>query len=100
MNLGLSAEDRKASQAGLIEDYFAALAANGVAAYSHDDFLIDHRLGTMMSQLINTSALFQTDNELLASECAQFGLDWKDVCLLRGEAMLRELNVADFLRSI
>lgn len=100
LNLGLSMEDRKASQSGLIEDYFAALTAHGVEGYSHADFLIDHRLGTMMSQLINAAALFQTDTELLASECAGFGLDWKDVWLLRGEAMLRELNVADFLRAI
>ncbi|GAB5480629.1 MAG: hypothetical protein Pars92KO_03860 [Parasphingorhabdus sp.] len=100
LNLGLATDERHASQEQLIEGYLSALAANGVENYSHDDFLIDHRLGTMFSQLINLAALFQTDYELLEEECAQFGLDWKEVWLLRGEAMLRELQVADFLRAI
>lgn len=77
-----------------------ALAANGVEDYGHDDFLIDHKLGTTFSQLISMIGIDQTDVELIASECAQFGLDWKDVWLLRAEAMLQELNVADFLRAI
>ncbi|MEP0190497.1 MAG: phosphotransferase [Erythrobacter sp.] len=100
LNLGLSSDARMASQTGLIEDYLAALAANGVQDYGYDDFLIDHRLGTMFTQLINVIAVAQTDHELIAEECAQHGLDWEDVWLLRGEAMLRELKVADFLRAI
>lgn len=100
LNLGLSTKDREASQARLIEEYLTALAANGVEDYGHDDFLIDHKLGTMFSQIINIIGVDQTDVELIASECAQFGLDWKDVWLLRAEAMLRELNIADFLRAI
>ena len=100
LNLGLATDEREVSQKQLIEDYLAALAANGVDDYGYDDFLIDHRLGAMCTQLINFIAVSQTDHELLTSECAQFDLDWKEVWLLRGEAMLRELNVADFLRAI
>lgn len=100
LNIGLATDQRTASQTQLIEGYLEALAARGVENYSHNDFLIDHRIGTMFSQLINLVALLQTDHELFARECADYGLDWKDVWLLRGEAMLRELKVADFLCEI
>ncbi len=100
LNLGLATAQRAASQTQLIEGYLEALAANGVENYSFDDFLIDHKLGTMFTQLINFIAVAQTDHELIARECADYGLDWKDVWLLRGEAMLRELNVPDFLCGI
>ncbi len=100
LSLGLSTDARTASQTGLITDYLTALSANGVQDYGYNDFLIDHRLGAMCSQVINFIAVAQTDHELIARECADYGLDWKDVWLLRGEAMLRELNVPDFLRGI
>lgn len=100
LNLGLAADQRTASQTQLIDGYLEALAANGVENYGSDDFLIDHKLGTMTTQIINFIAVNQTDPEFMAKECAEYGLDWKDVWLLRGEAMLRELEVADFLRAI
>ena len=100
LNLGLATDQRTASQTQLIDGYLDALAANGVENYGPGDFLIDHKLGTMFTQLINCIAVNQTDHELVAKECAEYGLDWKEVWLLRGEAMLRELKVADFLRAI
>lgn len=100
LNLGLAADQRTASQTQLIDGYLEELAANGVENYGADDFLIDHKLGTMTTQIINFIAVNQTDPEFMAKECDEYGLDWKDVWLLRGEAMLRELEVADFLRAL
>ena len=54
----------------------------------------------MMTQLINFVAVDQTDISVLQRECDDFGLDWREVWLLRGERMIRELNVPGFLRAL
>lgn len=100
LNLGLDSQVRTAGQADLIAAYLDALAGHGVTGYGEDEFLVDFKLGIMMTQLINFIAVDQTDVALIARECADFGLDWKEVWLMRGERMIREFDLPDFLRSL
>lgn len=89
-----------AAQQDLFDHYLSTLAHNGVQAYGRDDLAIDTRLGVMMSQLTNFIALDQTDVSVLQRECDDFGIDWREVWLLRGERMVRELDVPGFLRAL
>ncbi|MBB3775378.1 hypothetical protein FHS52_001347 [Erythromicrobium ramosum] len=50
--------------------------------------------------MINFIALAQTDATLVERECSEHGLDWKEVWLLRGEAMMQEQEVPAFLKAI
>ncbi|WP_343785446.1 hypothetical protein, partial [Erythrobacter ramosus] len=54
----------------------------------------------LFTQLINFIALAQTDATLVERECSEHGLDWKEVWLLRGEAMMQEQEVPAFLKAI
>ncbi len=99
-NLGLDTTVRRAHEAHIVDVYLDQLSQLGVAGYDRNAFLIDHKMGVMMTQLINFIAISQTDEALVRQECAEYGLDWKDVWLLRGEAMMRELEVPTFLRSL
>lgn len=89
-----------AAQQDLFDHYLSTLAHNGVQGYSRDDLTIDTRLGIMMSQLTNFIALDQTDVSVLQRECDDFGLDWREVWLLRGERMVRELDLSGFLQAL
>lgn len=84
----------------LFDHYLDMLAQHGVRDYGQDDLAIDIRLGAMMTQLTNFIALDQTDVSVLQRECEDFGLDWREVWLLRGERMIRELDVPGFLRAL
>ena len=99
-NLGLSTEARRSSEDMIVAEYLAQLKASGVHGYTREDFMIDYKLGALITQLINFIAVNQTDQKLVADECAAHGLDWKEVWLLRGDKMIRELNVPDFLRAL
>ncbi len=100
VNLGMTTSARRKNQAQIFSDYLSQLERLGVTDYDLGAFLIDHKLGVLFTQLINFIAIAQTDEKLLDQECREHGLDWKEVWLTRGEAMMRELDVPDFLRSI
>lgn len=100
LNLGLNSDIRRNVEADLINDYLEILANNGVGNYGLKQFSIDHKFGTLFTQMINFIAVNQTDEKLLEQECGECGLDWKEVWLLRGERMIEELDVAGFIRSL
>lgn len=100
INLGMTAGVRRKKEARIISDYLSQLERLGVTDYDLEAFLIDHKLGILFTQLINFIAIAQTDETLLDVECSEHGLDWKEVWLLRGEAMMQEQDLPDFLRGI
>lgn len=100
LHMSPSTEASPSCQADLFAHYLAVLADCGVRDYGWDDFTADFKLGLMMTQLINFVAVDQTDISVLQRECDDFGLDWREVWLLRGERMIRELNVPGFLRAL
>jgi hypothetical protein len=100
MHMAPSLEARVSSQAGLFSHYLTELEGHGVRGYGRDDFEIDFKLGMMMTQLINFVALDQTDVAVLQRECEDFGLDWREIWLLRAERMICELDVPGFLRAL
>ena len=99
-NLGLDYEVRQQCQDELIGQYLAELARGGVENYDREQFWTDYKLGIFMTQLINFIAVNQTDAALLERECAESGLDWKEVWLMRGERMMEEKDVAGFIQSL
>ncbi|MEQ9590770.1 MAG: phosphotransferase [Parvibaculaceae bacterium] len=100
INLGLKSETRSEIEDALINEYLELLKSHGVADYGRGEFLIDYKIGVMFTQLINFIAVAQTDTALLERECAECGLDWKTVWLLRGERMIEGYGIAEFLRSL
>lgn len=100
VNLGLDSATRSEVEDGLVAEYLDLLAANGVEDYGHENFMTDYKFGVFLTQLINFIAVSETDKALLDRECAECGLDWKEVWLMRGERMMRELDVPGFLRSL
>ncbi len=100
INLGMATGARRKIEAKIFGDYLSKLERLGVTDYDLDAFLIDHKLGILFTQLINFIAIAQTDETLLDQECREHGLDWKEVWLMRGEAMMQEQGVPDFLRGI
>jgi hypothetical protein len=100
IQFGLDIELRRTMEAELIGEYLAALASHGVEGYDSEAIALDHKLGTMLTQSINFIAINQTDSALIESECAAHGLNWIDVWLARGDAMIRDLDVPTFLRSL
>ncbi len=100
INLGLKSETRSEIEEALIDEYLDLLNAHGVASYGRSEFLIDYKIGVMITQLINFIAVAQTDTALVKRECAEHGLDWKEVWLLRGERMIEEYGIAEFLRAL
>lgn len=100
INLGMATGVRRKIEAQIISDYLSQLERLGVTDYDLDAFLIDHKLGILFTQLINFIAIAQTDETLLEQECREHGLDWKEVWLMRGEAMMQEQDVPGFLRGI
>ena len=100
LHMAPSMDARISSQTDLFAHYLAVLAQHGVQGYDQDDFAIDFKLGVMMTQMINFVAISQTDVAVLQRECDDFGFDWREVWLLRGERMVRELDVPSFLRSL
>lgn len=100
INLGLATDLRRINERQIFNDYLSQLNRLGVMNFGLEDFLIDHKLGVLFTQLINFIAIAQTDEKLLEQECNQHGLDWKDVWLMRGEAMMQEQDVPAFLESV
>ncbi|MFN5085604.1 MAG: phosphotransferase [Novosphingobium sp.] len=100
LHMAPTTDVRIGSHERLFAHYLATLARHGVEGYGWDDLATDIKLGVMMTQLINFIALDQTDVSVLQRECEDFGLDWRDIWLLRGERMVRELDVPGFLRSL
>lgn len=100
INLGMATAARRKNEAQVLSDYLSQLERLGVTDYDLEAFLIDHKLGILFTQLINFIAIAQTDETLLDQECREHGLDWKEVWLMRGEAMMQEQDVPDFLRGI
>jgi hypothetical protein len=100
INLGLESEARSVIEDALIDEYLELLKSHGVADYGRDEFLTDYRMGVLLTQIINFIAVAQTDTALMERECAECGLDWKAVWLLRGERMIEEYGIAKFLRSL
>jgi hypothetical protein len=100
LHMAPSTDARISSQADLFAHYLSVLAGCGVRDYGWEDFITDFKLGVMMTQMINFVALDQTDVAVLQRECDDFGLDWREVWFLRGERMVRELDVPRFLQAL
>lgn len=100
LHMAPTTDVRIGSHERLFAHYLATLARHGVHGYGRDDLATDIKLGVMMTQLTNFIALDQTDVSVLQRECEDFGLDWRDVWLLRGESMVRELDVPGFLQAL
>lgn len=100
INIGLATGVRRASEQQIFSEYLAQLERLGVPGYDLNAFIIDHKVGILFTQLINFIALAQTDATLVERECSEHGLDWKEVWLLRGEAMMQEQEVPAFLKAI
>lgn len=100
INLGMATDVRRKNETQLVSEYLTQLERLGVPDYDLDAFLIDHKIGILLTQLINFIAIAQTDQALVEQECREHGLDWKEVWLMRGEAMMQEQDVPGFLRGI
>jgi hypothetical protein len=50
--------------------------------------------------MIMAIAVADTDIALVARECDELGLDWRDVILLRGEAAVGDWDVVKFLSDL
>lgn len=98
--LGLEKDVRKAKATQLFDQYHRELVSHGVSGYSREDLEDDIRLGLIVNQMIMSVALIDTDISLVERECANLGLDWQDVLLLRGESALRDWQVVDFIQSL
>ena len=84
----------------LIDAYHNGLMAMGVTGYSRDDVLDGIRMGLIVSSMISCIATASTDTAILAKECHDLGLDWKDVWFARHNQMMIDLDVETFARSI
>ena len=100
LNLGLDTNVRRSHERGILDGYCEELRRLGVKDYDHTELLIDLKFGAFFSQLINFIALDQTDHALIEQECAEHEVDWREVWLMRGEAMIRDLDVIRLLRSV
>jgi hypothetical protein len=84
----------------LIDAYHDGLIASGVTGYSRDDVLDGIRMGLIFSSMISCIGTASTDTAILAKECNDLGLDWKDVWFARHNQMMIDLDVERFVRSI
>ena len=99
-NLGLDSKERELHQNELIDLHLAELAQGGVEDYGREQFMIDYKFGILITQLINFIAVNQTDQSIPERECAECGLDWTEVWLMRGERMMENFDVARFVRGL
>lgn len=100
MSMGLDTSIRRTIEMDLVTEYVDALSAEGVCGYDADQCRIDLALGVVYSQMLNFISMLTTGPSLADMECRKHGLDWKDVWLLRGNAMVEEFNSADVLRGL
>ena len=100
MVLGLSIEERRAKEQELMAAYHQALVALGVSDYSEEDLAKDFRFGLVISHMINVIAIGSTDISLVAKECSDLGVEWKDVMLYRGQAALEDWQVLPFIKTL
>ncbi len=97
VSLGLTTAERQQVQDDLFDRYFDGLLANGVSNYSREDLEADIKLGAWINQNIMAIAAADTDPGILEAECAALGVDWREILLLRGDRLVQELDVLDFI---
>ncbi len=100
MMLGQEVESRRANQEKLLTNYLEGLANHGVSGYDRAALDEDIRFGLVVNQMIMAVALLDTDPAIIEKECADLGIDFRDVLLLRAEAALRDWNVVETLEKI
>ena len=96
----LPTETRNTHESRILTNYHEALHANGVDSYSSEDLRTDRQIGALVSQTIQMLVIGTADYAPIEAECNQFGVDWKDLYFLRGERVLRELDVPELLAEI
>ena len=100
LTICLPTETRNTHEARILTNYYEALNAHGVVSYSSEDLRTDRQIGALVSQTIQMLVVGTADYAPIEEECNEFGIDWKDLYFLRGERVLRELDVPAFLASI
>ncbi|XOV87809.1 MAG: phosphotransferase [Pseudomonadota bacterium] len=100
MMLGQDVESRRANQDQILTGYLDGLARHGVKGYDRAALDEDIRLGLVVNQMIMAVALLDTDPAIIEKECAELGVDFRDVLLLRAEAGLRDWGVVETLEKI
>jgi hypothetical protein len=100
LTICLPTETRITHQGRILTNYLKALHAHGVGSYSSEDLRIDRQIGALVSQTIQMLVVGTADYAPIEEECNKFGIDWKDLYFLRGERVLRELDVPEFLATI
>ena len=100
--LGMCAdsEHRVAREHELLQRYHQSLCDQGVANYSYDEMLVDFRFGLVVSQMIMSIATKDTDISILARECDELGLDWRDVTFERTARAIDDWDALDLIKSL
>ncbi len=100
LTICLPTEIRNTHETRILTNYHEALHAHGVDSYSSEDLRIDRQIGALVSQTIQMLVVGTADYAPIEDECSKFGIDWMDLYFLRGERVLRELDVPRFLATI
>lgn len=98
--MALSADDRRAMESALVDEYHVGLIGAGVQNYSRAQLEDDIRYGIFISNMVMCIAHGDTDVGLFQKECGELGVDWRDAMLLRGQAAAEAWGVVPFLESI
>jgi hypothetical protein len=99
-SLGLATPERRKIGSELLAGYHDGLVSAGVRDYSREELLDDFRIGLAVSQMVMINAIANTPIEIVAMECEQLGLDWKELWAGRGEACLRDYRVLELARAL
>ncbi len=100
MSMCMATEIRQAREEDLIGEYLTGIEKAGVVGYDRAEFEKDYSMGLAISQMIMAIASADTDPQLLATECGDLGLDWRDVMFDRTQRAMKERDVLSFLRGI
>ena len=100
LTICLPTETRNIHENRILTNYQEALRAHGVDSCSSEDFRTDRQIGALVSQTIQMLVIGTADYAPIEDECNKLGIDWKDLYFLRGERVLRELDVPAFLAAI
>ena len=100
LSMCMSTEERRSKEEKLIDNYLSGLRQKGVESYDKESFMLDYKMGLLVSQMIMCIAAADTDPQILEKECVDLGLDWRDVMFDRTQRAMEEHDVMALLHSI
>lgn len=100
LSMCMATDQRHDREEQLITNYLKGLQQAGVEDYLRDEFILDYKVGLLMSQMIMTISAADTDPKLFEIECGALGVDWRDVTFDRTQRAMAEQDVLGFLKSL